>query len=294
MMQVVGPEKVELVLDAGADLGEGPVWDEERGELLWVDMFPGLLHRFSPDTRQDCVVEVGQTIGSLALRSRGGYVLALREGLYATSAAGDVEALLPIDVERTDTFLNDSRCDPSGSLWVGSTTDAESGGSGTLYSISPGLELKQVLANLSVPNGLDWSPDGGLLYLVESHTGEILVYPFSSLSTLGEPQVLTRVSQAIGVPDGLVVDAEGYLWVALWGGGQVQRYTPEGVLDTVIQLPVAQVSSCTFGGSEYRDLYITTGAYALSAEELQEQPLAGALFRVSSLARGLPPRRFNG
>jgi sugar lactone lactonase YvrE len=291
---VVAPERVELVLDVRADLGEGPVWDEERGELLWVDMFPGVVHRFSPRTGRDSVIEVGQTIGSLALRSRGGYVLAVRGGLYATSAAGDVEALLPIEADRADTFLNDSRCDPSGNLWVGSTTDEESFGSGALYSVSPDLQLKQILSGLTIPNGLDWRPDGNLLYLVESYTAEIQSYAFPFPTMPDAPHVLTRVSQETGIPDGLVVDAEGYLWVAMWGGGQVQRYTPDGVLDTVVQLPVSQVSSCTFGGPEFRDLYITTGAYRLSAEQLRSQPMAGALFRVSSLTLGLPPRRFNG
>ena len=288
---VTGPD-VELFLDAGAELGEGPVWDDRGQELWWVDIAHGRVHRCSPTGHDRVMVEMNAAVGSIALTEDDGtVVVAAGRDLVLLRPAGDTSHLVTVGDVVDGGVLNDCGCDPAGNLWVGVSTEEETEPIGCLRVVTPALEVRTVLEGLTIPNGIDWSPDGRLMYFADSPTLRVDAFPFED-ARLGPPTTLARAGPSRGIPDGLTVDSEGGVWVAYWNGWRVERHLPDGSLDVIIELPVAQVTSCAFGGGDLRDLYVTTAAYALSPEERKAQPAAGGIFRVRVDAPGLPVRRF--
>ena len=292
-----GPSEIaaalELVVDAWAEVGEGPLWDAEHERLLWVDMTRHLLHSYWPETGTDSAVDLGRTLGSVVPDGRGGMVVVAEGGLYALDANGELDKLVAVGEQLPGYFLNDSRCDPTGRLWVGVTTEAEVPGAGSFYTVSPDLTAKLMLDDMTIPNGIDWSLDGQTFYAVDSPSLRVEAFSFQlSTGEISQRRTFAAFEASCGVPDGLTVDAEGGIWVAFWGGWGVRRFTPDGREDLVIELPVEKVSSCGFGGPENRDLYITTASTGLDDRELQGQPTAGGLFRVPVPFTGRPVRPF--
>jgi sugar lactone lactonase YvrE len=288
---VTGPD-VELFLDAGAELGEGPVWDDRGQHLWWVDIAHGQVHRCSSTGDDRVMVEMNAAVGSIALTEDDGtVVVATGRDLVLLRPAGDTSHLVTVgDVVDTG-VLNDSACDPAGNLWVGVSTEGETEPIGCLRIVTPALEVTTVLEGLTIPNGIDWSPDGRWMYFADSPTLRVEAFPFEN-TRLGPATTLARADPGGGMPDGMTVDSEGGIWVAYWDGWRVERHQPDGTLDLIIELPVAQVTSCTFGGGDLQDLYVTTAAYSLSPEERKAQPAAGGIFRVRVDRLGLPARRF--
>jgi sugar lactone lactonase YvrE len=187
--------------------------------------------------------------------------------------------------------MNDGKCDPAGRFWAGTQSDVPDERRGHLYRLDPGGSVSRVLDGVGVSNGLDWSGDGELFYFIDTADAGIDVFAFDvKTGELGTRRRLTDVAPKDGAPDGMTLDEEGGLWVAMFGGSSVRRYTSEGALDAVIELPVTLVTSCTFGGPDFADLYVTTAAHRLT----QPEPLAGALFRIQPGVRGVPCRRFAG
>jgi sugar lactone lactonase YvrE len=287
---------VEIVVDERADVGEGPLWDHRSGRLYWVDITPGRLHVLDPGTGSSRMHEMGQSLGSVALRESGGLIVALRDGLYTLDpAATHREPLLEIDAHAPMLSLNDSACDRAGRLWVGSVSDDEKPGSGCLYRVHPSLELSRAVEGTTLANGIGWSPDDRTMYFVDTMAHAVSAFDYDLTSgRLSGRRTFVRTEEEQGFPDGLTVDEEGFVWVAYWGGWCVRRYSPEGTLDRVVELPVAQVSSCSFGGENLDELYITTAAYQLSVEDLSSQPAAGSLFRARPGVRGLAASVFRG
>ena len=290
--QVISGSDVELFLDAGAELGEGPVWDDRAQYLWWVDISAGRVHRCSPAGHDRVVLAAGQDTGSVALTETGAtLVVAVGQDLVLLHPAGDTSHLVTVgDVVRTG-VLNDCKCDPAGNLWAGVKTEAETEPIGCLRVVTPSLEVTTVLEALTIPNGTDWSPDGRWMYFADSPTLRVDAFPVQD-GRLGPATTLATAEPGQGIPDGLTVDSEGAVWVAYWDGWRVCRYLPDGTLDAVVELPVAQVTSCTLGGADLRELYVTTAAYELSAAERRAQPAAGGIFRVRVDTPGLPARRF--
>ena len=286
-------DALELVVDARSEVGEGPFWEAERGRLLWVDMTRHLLHSYSPETGAHSAVDLGRTLGSVVPDGRGGLVVVAEGGLYALGDGDRLEKLVAVGEQLPGYFLNDSRCDPIGRLWVGVTTKAEVPGAGSFWTVSPDLSAELVLEDMTIPNGIDWSLDGETLYVVDSPSLRIEAFSFElSTGAISQRRTFAAFEQSGGVPDGLAVDAQGGIWVAFWGGWVVRRFTSDGREDRVIELPVEKVSSCAFGGPENRDLYITTASTGLSDKELQSQPAAGGLFRLRVPFAGRPVRPF--
>lgn len=292
-----GTPSVEVALDAHAALGEGPVWDDASGTLIWVDILGQAVHRFDPASGRDRVADVGQPVGAAALRHDGrGLVLALRDGFaLLDEASGQVELVAPIEADVPTNRMNDGKCDPLGRFWAGTMAFAEKPGVGALYRLDPDLQAHRMLSGVTVSNGLDWTADRRHMYYIDSPTRGIDVFDFDlRLGTLGERRRFITIPPEAGVPDGLTLDADGAIWVALHRGASVARYTPDGDLDQIIRLPTSMVTSCTFGGPDLGDLYITSMTFGMSDEERRAQPLAGALFRCRPGVRGLPARRFAG
>jgi len=288
--------RVELALDARADLGEGPVWDDRRQCLVFVDIMRGDVHAFDPAEGTDRVVSVGRPVGAVALTTRGDWILAAERGFYrADPETGRTDLIVEVEPGRTDTRMNDGAVDPAGRFWAGTMSLVRQPGQGALYRLDPDGTARRMLAPVTTSNGLDWSPDGGRMYYVDTRTRRIDVFAFdASTGTLDDRRTFVDLSAETGRPDGLIVDREGAIWVALWEGGEVRRYLADGRLDGVVTVPATLTTKCAFGGPALDDLYITTAVGSLDASQRASQPHAGGVFRVRPGVAGQPVRRFPG
>lgn len=282
---------VAQVTDPVAEHGEGPVWFGAEQVLCWVDMLRGDVLRWSPDSGSIHRWHVGTVAAALRPRVGGGAVLALERGFaVARSLSADVELLPPV-IEDPRVRMNEGGCAPDGSFYAGSMAYDAAPGGGRLYRLLPDRSVDVVLEGVGVSNGLAWSPDGSKAYYVDSLTQRIDVFDNDPDSGLTHRRPFAQIPPDAGMPDGLTVDEEGAVWVALWGGGAVRRYRPDGHLDGVVELPVSQVTACAFGGPDLDQLYITTSRFGLAEGE---QPAAGALFRTRPGVRGLPVDSYAG
>jgi len=290
---------VELVLDAHAELAEGPLWDAERQVLWWVDITTGRVHRFDPATGNDAVIEIGRPVGCVALRVDGGLVVAAPEGLLAFNPeTGGLEPITRFEPGPVPLRCNDGKCDPQGRFWIDRLALDRAPGTSSLVRlgapgpVSQGPRFETVLRGLTIPNGLDWSADGKRMYFVDSPTRVVSMFDFDAMSgAIANGGSFARVDASLGlpasaVPDGLTVDEEDCVWVAVWGGGCVLRFAPDGSLFGRIDIPVARVSSCAFGGADLTDLFITTAWEDATPDELAAQPSAGGIFRARPGVRG--------
>lgn len=270
----------ELVLDAHAETGEGPLWDVAAQRLWWVDIPRGAIHQFDPADGTDTVDYAGQPVGAVALRNRGGLLLAVQAG-FAELHDGQLRLLVGVEQDRPENRMNDGKVDPAGRFWAGTMALDSTPGAGTLYRLDTDATVHPMLKGLTISNGIDWSPDGQTMYFIDSTPGTVTAFPYDGTSgDIGPGETLIEIPESQGLPDGMTVDSAGGLWIAIWGGSAVRHYSPDGVLIGVIDLPVTQVTSCAFGGPDLGDLYITTAAEGLSPVERVEQPHAGAVFRV--------------
>ena len=290
------PANVELVLDARAEIGEGPVWDHREQRLYWLDVTRGIVHSFDVESGSDESFEVGQHVGALALRRTGGFVLAVRGGFAAFDPrTGRIEDIADTEAANPTNRMNDGKVDSRGRFWAGSMAYAERGQEGSLYRLDRDHSVKKMLTGLGISNGLGWSPDDETMYHVDSPAQGIDAYDFEpDTGRITNGRRLVHIENAEGTPDGMTVDTEGCLWVALWNGSEVRRYRPDGRIDAEVRLPARQVSSCTFGGPALRDLYITTAMRGLSPQELRQQPGAGGLFRHQPGVGGMPSTLYEG
>ena len=285
---------VELLTDVRAQLGEGPVWDARSGRLVWINIEGRRLHQTDPDTGATTNLELPLRVGVCVPRASGGFLAALEDGFYSISQDGLVEQLVAVETASEGLRFNDGACDPQGRFWAGTMSLDGRSGTAALYRLGTDLRLAHVLEGVTVSNGIGWSPDRATMYYVDTATKRLDAFDFEAVTgTLGERRSLVEFPGP-GQPDGLCVDAEGGVWVAVWGGWSVHRYLPDGTLDAVAELPVAQVSSCAFGGPELDQLFITTAWDGLSPAEREAQPLAGGLFRVDAGVHGLQVTPFGG
>jgi sugar lactone lactonase YvrE len=284
---------LDIALRGEPALGEGPTWDVGTGRLVWVDILGCAVHRFDPGPGTDEVTPVPQHVGAAKPRVNGGLVLNLRDGVGLLEPGGELRWL--VYWAREGMRGNDAAVDPAGRLWAGTMRyDARPGG-GFLARVGPGGQATVVLPEVSISNGIGWSPDERRMYYVDSPTRRIDVFDFATdTGDVRDRRPFTEVGDTDGVPDGLCVDAEGCVWVAVHGGGQVRRYTPDGELDRTIEVPARQVTACCFGGPDLSDLYVTTSREGFTEADAAAQPLAGSLFVATGIGSGLPSARFPG
>ncbi|WP_221356261.1 SMP-30/gluconolactonase/LRE family protein [Streptomyces beigongshangae] len=297
----------EVAVRAEAALGEGPTWDAEGRRLIWIDILGCRVFTYDPVSGRRTVLTTEQHVGAAKPRAGGGLVVNLRDGvgLYGPdsldgpgpdsgSGSGGAspggEGFRWLHHEAVPgRRANDAAVAPDGSLWAGTMRYDEAPGGGSLSRIAPDGTAETVLDDVTVSNGTGWSPDGRLMYYIDTPTRRIDVFDFDGRRASNR-RPLAVVDEGDGFPDGLTVDAEGCVWVALWGGGAVRRYTPSGALDRVVELPVPRPTACAFGGADLTDLYITNARTGLEAPH----PLAGSLLVVPGAGKGLPLPPFAG
>ncbi len=292
------PAVAQLVLDAQAELAEGPSWDPECGELAWVDILAGHLHRWDTSTGIDHCLPLGEPVGAIARRADSGFVAALGSGFAVVDDDGAITRLGDTTIGRPGMRMNDGKCDSAGRFWAGSMAYTLTPHAGALYRLDTSRRALPVFQGLTLSNGLGWSPDDTLMYLVDSQRPggpTLTVFDFDAArGEIDHARVLLRFPDDGAVPDGLAIDAEGCLWIAMFGGGEVRRYTPAGRLDRTVAVPASQPTCCTFGGPDLTDLYITTARIGLTPEQLAGQPHAGGIFCAPSTVSGLPANRYHG
>jgi sugar lactone lactonase YvrE len=283
----------EVALRCGNILGETPVWSLREQALYWVDVRAPAVHRLDPASGRHRSWPLPEICGGLAL-ARHGLVLGLRRSLaWFDPASGAVTPWVEIEPASMENRLNEMRCDRWGRLWLGSMRDYGAAVTGSLYRVSAKATVVRILTDIRVPNGLGWSPDGRRLYFLDSGEAAMRAYDFEpETAALGSMHVLLAADALPGKPDGCAIDAEGFIWSARYGGGLIARIAPDGRIDRTHRLPVSQPTSCAFGGSDLKTLYITTAKQRLSDAALAEEPDAGALLAIRVAIPGLPEPEF--
>lgn len=277
--------KWEVVLDHACQLGEGPVWDADQQRILWVDILPGEIHSFYPASSEHRIFKTGQMVGAIALRPSGNFIAALQHGFYEISLEN--ETLTPLadpEVHLPENRFNDGKCDPAGRFWAGTMSISDEPGAGALYMLDNDRSVSIKVENVTCSNGLAWSLDHQILYYIDSPTRQVVAYDYDVVTgTIANKRVVIQFEEEDGFPDGMTIDEKGMLWIALWDGWKVIRCNPNtGERLQQIDLPVARITSCTFGGDALDDLFITSAKTGLCQQELDEQPLAGCLFIVKN------------
>jgi sugar lactone lactonase YvrE len=284
---------VERVLAVQNKLGEGPVWNADEQALYWVDIEQGRVHRLQPATGAHDVFELGLPVGALGFRASGGLVTATRDGFaFWDPQANDLRFVADPEADRPDARFNDGAVDRQGRFWAGTMGR---GPTSSLYRLDPDGSVHRMETGVTIANGIGWSPDNRTMYFTDSLLRAIYAYDFDpATGAIENRRPFVHAPDEEGVPDGLVVDSQGFVWSARWGGWKVTRYDPTGCVEREVRLPVQYPTSCTFGGPQLDELYITSAWTALSEEERGKQPWAGDLFRLRAGVRGLAEPKFLG
>jgi sugar lactone lactonase YvrE len=284
---------VELLVDARAGIGEGPVWDAERRRLLWVDISGRLIHEFDPGTGVDTSWPVPLMVGAISLRRSGGLVMAMADGFWVCDRqSSGRRQLAPVEADRPENRMNDGKSDSRGRFWAGTMNMALRPHAGALYRLDPDGQVRTMVSPVGLSNGLGWSPDDRHMYYADSLAQSLDVFDYEpGEGRISNRTTLVEIPRQVGLPDGLCVDTEGFVWLAVFGAGEVRRYSPEGALDRTVRLPVSRVTCAAFGGAALDELYITSATEGVSVEQ---EPHAGGLFRHRPGVRGMPAFEFAG
>lgn len=287
--------QAELALEVQAELGEGPVWDDRDGSLLFVDIEGEVVHRFTPGSGAHVTFATGAHVGSVGLRRDGGLVLALVDGFARSGPHGEELASIPgFSTDRRVVRFNDGEVDPWGGFVAGTMDWRFTKPLGSLYRLAPDGGVTTLLTGVTISNGLAWTVDRRTLYYVDTPTLGVDVFDVDpdDGTISGRRRAIVVDESEHGRPDGIALDVEGCLWVACYGGARVCRFTPDGRLDRVVRLPASCVTSVAFAGPDLDELYITTARTDLDSAGLAAEAHAGDLFVVDPGVAGILPARF--
>ncbi|MFF1832748.1 SMP-30/gluconolactonase/LRE family protein [Streptomyces sp. NPDC058231] len=279
--------RLEVAVREHAELGEGPTWDLASGRLIWVDILSARVHTYDPANGRRTVMATEQHVGAAKPRAGGGLVVNLRDGVGLYDRDGAFRWLVhdPEPGRRG----NDAAVAPDGALWVGTMRYDAAEGGGSLTRVAPDGTATPVLPEVAISNGTGWSPDGTRLYYIDTPTQRVDVFDFDGEHAVNR-RTFAVIENGSGSPDGLTVDAEGGVWVALWDGAALRRYTADGALDRTVRLPVRRPTACAFGGPDLRDLYISTARTGIGSPH----PLSGSLLVLPDAGQGMPGTAFAG
>ena len=281
--------KIELLLDAKAALGEGPAWDEKTQTLYWVDILQKKIY-----AGIELLAEVDEFIGCLAPCKNGHLILGKRASFVDFDPVTSQQTVLASLSEPATNRVNDGKCDPAGRFIAGTMDMNEKAPTGSVYSFD-GKSTRKLLSDVTISNGLAWSPDYKTFYYIDTPTREVKAFDYDvATGEIANPRTAIRVPEAFGWPDGMTSDTQGNLWIAFWGGAQVAKWNPNtGQLLEQISVPALQTSSVVFGGKDRNELFITSARKEMSEANLTKYPLSGGLFRVVTKIEGMPTFEFN-
>ncbi len=286
---------VEIVLDAKTMLGEGSIWQPIEKKLYWIDIEGKTLHLYDPEAKIDKQFLVGERIGTVVPVKGGGALVALQNGIHKMDTKTGRLTFLNNPLPDGKMRFNDGKCDPSGRFWVGSLALDTRRKGASLYRFDGDKTIHQMLDSVTISNGIVWSADKKTMYYNDTPTLTVQAFDYKDATgEISNRRVAVRIPKDSGAPDGMTIDAEGKLWVALWGGNGVARFDPNtGELLQKITVPAPHVTSCAFGGANLETLYITTAREGMSADKLKEFPLSGGLFSIKPGVRGVPAFFYN-
>jgi sugar lactone lactonase YvrE len=281
----------ELLFDAKATLGEGPVWDARTQTLYWIDILNKRIY-----ANGDVLFELDESIGCLAPCKDGGLIFTKRSSFWTCDAdSSHLTLLSTLTDEPSNNRFNDGKCDPRGRFLAGTMDLGEKDPNGSLYSFD-GKSAAKLLGDITISNGLTWSPDHKTFYYIDTPTHKVMAYDYDlETGAIANPRLVVRIPDEFGWPDGMTSDMQGNLWVAMWGGAQVTKWDPAtGQLLERIPVPAKNVSSCVFGGKDMNELYLTSARKGLDEATLSQYPLTGGVFRLDARVEGMPVFSFAG
>jgi sugar lactone lactonase YvrE len=288
----------DLLLDAKATLGEGPVWDPRKRLLYWLDILEKIIHVYDPASERDKIIHAPEMVGCMALRRSGGLIVARTDGLFFFNPEANKWTFIrDPESDKPSNRFNDGKADPAGRFWAGTISlEGDNSGVAALYRVEKDLSFKKVVDKVGNSNGLAWDTDSKTMYYIDTPTLQVAAFDYDLQSgEISNRRACIHIPGEMGHPDGMSIDAEGKLWVCLWGGHCVSRWDPnDGKLLQRIELPAPNVTSCVFGGRNFDELYVTTARLALDDATLAKYPLSGGLFRVKPGVKGLPMDEFMG
>ena len=284
------------VLDAKASLGESPVWSVAEQALYWVDINAPSLNRFDPATGRNVTMPMPASIGCFALRKSGGFIVALRDGVWLARADGSLlrqVAAAPYDPAHHR--FNDGRCDRQGRFFAGTMNERRDASTGALLRIDADFAVTPILADITISNGLAWSPDGRTMYHADTPTRTIHAYDYDTDAGLPvQRRVFAQWQGESDRPDGGTVDSAGNYWSAFYRGGKVVQIAPDGATLAEFAVPAMCPTMCAFGGPDLKTLYVTSARQQRDADELTRLPQSGGIFAMQVDIPGLPEPHFAG
>ena len=286
----------QCIWNAHAKLGEGPMWSVREQALYWVDILGHRLHRYSPSEGQH-TWQFDEEVTAVAERAEVDELIITRRHGFArfNPKTEELTPLLQVETELPANRFNDGKCDRSGRFWAGTMDFGCEQPTGSLYCLSPDLRYERIDSGYIVTNGPAWSADYSTMYHNDSANGRVYAFDFDLKSgRVSNKRLFLQFSQQEGSPDGMTTDADGGLWIAHWGASKLTRHDPQGNVLHAVELPCSQITSCAFGGPDFRTLYITSAADGLSPQQLEREPLAGGLFALEIDIAGMPANQFRG
>jgi sugar lactone lactonase YvrE len=284
----------ELVVDAKNQLGEGSIWNYKTGELWWIDIEGRTLNTYNPKTKVTRTFDVKHRIGTVVPSEDGlSAILALQTGVWRLNLETEEMTFVSrVEGDTANIRLNDGKCDPAGRFWVGSMHLQQLQYKASLFRITPNEDqvfIKKMQDSVTISNGIIWSLDEKTMYYIDTDRGNVRAYNYDKKTgDITNERVIITVSDTLGYPDGMTIDSEGMLWIALWNGNGVSRWNPNtGEMLQFIEVPAHNVSSCAFGGENLETLYITSARVDMTDEELKAKPNAGGVFKVVPGVKGV-------
>jgi sugar lactone lactonase YvrE len=279
-----------LCLDIKAKLGEGAIWSPLNNKLYWVDIEGMCFNIFDPLTLENQAYPTKKRIGTVVPIDAGNVLVALEDGIATINLTdGEVKYRLNTDIHHQHhKRFNDGKCDPNGRFWVGTHSMSRVPEVSSLYCIGEGFSFEEKITGVSISNGIAWSLDGRLMYYIDTPTGKVVQYDFNGKrGAISNKKTIITIPEEEGYPDGMTIDSDGMLWIALWDGFAVAQYNPHtGEVLQKIDVPVPKVTSCAFGGENLDTLFITTASVEMTDEELAQYPLSGSIFTAKVNAKG--------
>ena len=287
---------VKVAFEIQSKLGEGAFWDHEQQRLFWIDIEGKKVHIYNPGNQKNKTYDMPSRVGTVVPANKTEAVVALEDGIYMLHLkTGELSGLSDVESDMPENRFNDGKCDPNGNLWVGSMHLKQSGPHANLYKVEGNGTATKMLDSVTISNGIVWSGNKKTMYYIDTPTGHIRAFDFDAdSSTISNERIAVVIDESVGFGDGMAIDSEDKLWVALWNGDAVARFDPlTGKLMEKIQIPAHNVTSCSFGGPDLKTLYVTSSSLDMTEEEKKKYPMAGSLFEVDMSVKGVRGNYFS-